>query len=53
MASEGQDTISIGSYLLERLSQIGVQAGPHCPFAFLVDSQLSSSHYSVFLAILI
>jgi hypothetical protein len=31
MAGEGQDTISIGNYLLERLSQIGVQAGPHCP----------------------
>ena len=35
MASEGQDTISIGNYLLERLSQIGVQAGLHCPFSFL------------------
>jgi len=28
MAGEDQDTISIGNYLLERLSQIGVQAGP-------------------------
>jgi hypothetical protein len=28
MAHEGQESISIGNYLLERLSQIGVQAGP-------------------------
>jgi TPP-dependent 2-oxoacid decarboxylase len=27
MAHEGQESISIGNYLLERLSQIGVQAG--------------------------
>jgi hypothetical protein len=54
MAGEGQDTISIGNYLLERLSQIGVQAGPHLSLlVFLVDSQLSSSRYSAFLAILI
>lgn len=33
---EGQETISIGNYLLERLSQIGVQAGSfNIPFLFL------------------
>ena len=50
MAGEGQDTITIGDYLLERLSQIGVQAGLHSLLVFLVVSQLISSRYSVFLA---
>jgi TPP-dependent 2-oxoacid decarboxylase len=35
MACEGQETISIGNYLLERLSQIGVQAGPYHPHSLL------------------
>jgi len=34
MAHEGQETISIGNYLLERLSQIGVQAGSYFPLLF-------------------
>ena len=49
MAREGQETISIGNYLLERLSQIGVQAGPYCPCSLSADSQLTFSHCSVFL----
>ncbi len=50
MAGEGQETISIGNYLLERLSQIGVQAGPLLSLlAFLADSQLTSSRCLVFL----
>jgi len=51
MAGEGQETISIGNYLLERLSQIGVQAGFLSLLVFLFDSQLTSSRYSVFPAI--
>ena len=34
MAREGQESISIGNYLLERLSQIGVQAGLNIPVLF-------------------
>jgi hypothetical protein len=32
MAHKDQETISIGDYLLERLSQIGVQARPYTPY---------------------
>jgi len=36
MAHEGQESISIGNYLLERLSQIGVQAGSSYHLQFLL-----------------
>ena len=53
MSHEGQDSISIANYLLERLSQIGVQArhAPlvHPPSPFL--SYLNHSHYLVSLVI--
>ncbi len=41
MAHEGQETISIGNYLLERLSQIGVQAGSNCSLPFLARFSLN------------
>ena len=40
MAYEGQETISIGDYLLERLSQIGVQACSYFLLPFLARFSL-------------
>ena len=40
MAHEAQETISIGNYLLERLSQIGVQVGSYFPLLFLARFSL-------------
>jgi len=46
MAHEGQETISIGNYLLERLSQIGVQAGSN--FSLPFPAQFSLNVQSLF-----
>ena len=48
---EDQDNISIGNYLLERLSQIGVQAR-YSPFVYpRLPFLICISHYLAFLAI--
>ncbi|KAI9438444.1 hypothetical protein F5148DRAFT_1261300 [Russula earlei] len=43
MANTGEESISIGNYLLERLSQIGVQARSYPLLYYFFCSQLSST----------
>jgi hypothetical protein len=47
MAHQGQDSIYIGDYLLERLSQLGVQASPSLLY-LISHLKSTSSRYSVF-----